>query len=244
MNNAAHDPEDSRHPPEDPRREFLIRLLAAGAFATGAPAAWAQVFGRRPEKLPAGRSIYETIGAVRVDGKPADTTTPVGASSRLSTGPGAQAIFVVGADAFLLRENSDLQLKAAKEALIDSMRLVTGAVLSVFGSGEKKLATPDAVFGIRGTGLYVEAQGERTYGCTCYGEVLISAADDAKVNERIVSRHHDAPRYIVGKGAARRIVPAPFVNHTDVELALIEALVGRTLPFSLFDEDYGGARRY
>ena len=156
----------------------------------------------------------------------------------------AQAIFVVGADAFLLRENSDLQFKGTKDALIDSMRLLTGAVLSVFGSGAKQVATPDASFGIRGTGLYVAAQGERTYGCTCYGEVLISAADDAKVNERIVSKHHDAPRYIYPKGAAQRIVPAPFVNHTDVELALIEALVGRTTPFALFDEDYGGTRRY
>jgi hypothetical protein len=45
----------------------------------------------------------------------------------------------------------------------------------------------------------------------------------------------------VSKG---RIEPAPFINHTDVELALIEALVGRAPPFSLFDEDYGGARRY
>ena len=44
--------------------------------------------------------------------------------------------------------------------------------------------------------------------------------------------------------AAGAIDPAPFINHTDVELALIEALVGRTPPFSLFDEDYGGARRY
>ena len=234
----------SRHDPDDPRRAFLIRLLAAGAFASGAPAALAQVFGRKPERLPAGQSIYETLGDVRIDGKAADASTKVTTASRIVTGAGSQAIFVVGADAFLLRENSDLQFKGVKDGLIDSMRLLTGAVLSVFGSGAKQVATPDASFGIRGTGLYVAAQGERTYGCTCYGEVLISAADDAKVNERIVSKHHDAPRYIYPKGAAQRIVPAPFVNHTDVELALIEALVGRTTPFALFDEDYGGTRRY
>lgn len=241
MSRTKHDPANEL---DDPRRAFLIRALAAGAFATGAPAAWAQIFGRKPGKLPTGKSIYESVGDVRVDGKPADENTRVAATSRLITGPASQAIFVVGADAFLLRENSDLELKGAREALIDSMRLLTGAVLSVFGSGEKKVATPDAVFGIRGTGLYVAAQRERTYGCTCYGEVLISAADDATVKERIVSKHHDAPRYIYPKGIAQRIVPAPFVNHTDVELALIEALVGRTTPFSLFDEDYGGARRY
>jgi hypothetical protein len=106
------------------------------------------------------------------------------------------------------------------------------------------VVTSTAATGVRGTGLYVESEPERSYVCTCYGEVLISAVDDANVSERIVSRHHDAPRYVLKAGAARRIQPAPFINHTDVELALIEALVGRTPPFSLFDEDYGGARRY
>ena len=126
-------------------------------------------------------------------------------------------------------------------AVADTLRLVTGALLSVFGRGAaKRVVTPTSTIGIRGTGLYVESQPERSYVCNCYGEILIAAADDANVTERITSRHHDAPRY-VSKG---RITPAPFINHTDVELALIEALVGRTPPFSLFDEDYGGARRY
>jgi hypothetical protein len=124
------------------------------------------------------------------------------------------------------------------------MRLATGALLSVFGAGTKSIVTSTAATGVRGTGLYVESEPERSYVCTCYGEVLISAADDANVSERIVSKHHDAPRYVLKAGAAKRIRPAPFINHTDVELALIEALVGRTPPFSLFDEDYGGARRY
>jgi hypothetical protein len=49
---------------------------------------------------------------------------------------------------------------------------------------------------------------------------------------------------VLGTGAARRIQPAGFINHTDLELTLIESLVGRNPPFSLFDEGYGGARRY
>jgi hypothetical protein len=39
-------------------------------------------------------------------------------------------------------------------------------------------------------------------------------------------------------------VPAPFKNHDDLELMLIETLVGRTPPFSLFDESYDNPRRY
>jgi hypothetical protein len=229
---------------EDPRRTFLLRALAAGLLAAGgATGAWAQFFGRKPQRLPAGQSIYEATGAVTVNGQAATSATRIGAADRIETGKGAQLIFVVGFDAFLVRENSRLEL-AGSGGIVNTLRLATGALLSVFGSGAKRVVTATAATGIRGTGLYVESEPERSYVCTCYGEVLISAVDDANVSERIVSKHHDAPRYVLKAGAARRIQPAPFINHTDVELALIEALVGRTPPFSLFDEDYGGARRY
>ena len=69
--------------------------------------------------------------------------------------------------------------------------------------------------------------------CTCYGETELAAADDPSVQESIVSTHHDAPRYILAADApGSRIRPAPFKDHTDEELALLEALVGRTLPFT------------
>jgi hypothetical protein len=229
---------------EDPRRAFLLTALAAGLLAaSGIPAARAQLFGRRPQKLPAGQSVYEATGEVMVNGQAATRATRIGASDRIETGKGAQLIFVVGFDAFLMREQSRLELSGAG-ALVSALRLASGALLSVFGTGAKRVSTPTSTIGIRGTGLYVESEPEKSYVCTCYGEVRIAAADDAGVAERIVSKHHDAPRYVLKAGAAKRIQPAPFINHTDVELALIEALVGRTPPFSLFDEDYGGARRY
>lgn len=229
---------------EDPRRAFLLRALAAGALAAGVvPGARAQVFGRRPQKLPAGQSVYEASGAVTVNGQAATGATRIGASDRIETGKGAQLIFVVGFDAFLLRENSRLDL-SGDGGLVNTLRVATGALLSVFGTGAKRVVTPTSTVGIRGTGLYVESDPERSYVCTCYGEVLIATADDPNVSERIVSTHHSAPRYVLKAGAAKRLQPAPFINHTDVELALIEALVGRTTPFSLFDEDYGGSRRY
>lgn len=229
---------------EDPRRAFLLKALAAGILAVGGiPAARAQFFGRKPQKLPPGQSVYEASGAVTVNGQAATRATRIGATDRIETGKGAQLIFVVGFDAFLLRENSQLQL-SGDGGIVNTMRVATGALLSVFGAGAKRVVTSTASSGIRGTGLYVESEPERSYVCTCYGDVLISAVDDGNVSERIVSKHHDAPRYVLKAGAAKRIQPAPFINHTDVELALIETLVGRTPPFSLFDEDYGGARRY
>ena len=132
-----------------------------------------------------------------------------------------------------------------ESGLVSGLRLLTGALLSVFGKREHHFSTPTATIGIRGTGLYVESEPEFSYVCTCYGTTDIAAAGDDASKETIVSRHHDAPRYVYADGASgQRIRSAPFKNHTDLELALIEALVGRTTPFNLFDEGYGSPRRY
>jgi hypothetical protein len=121
--------------------------------------------------------------------------------------------------------------------------MLTGALLSVFGSRETRIATPLATIGIRGTGVYVESDPERSYVCTCYGEALLSSVDDPSSNESIVSQQHDAPRYILASGGSgERIRPAPFVNHTDEELAIIEGLVGRDTPFAVFGSGFDGSR--
>lgn len=230
------------------RRELLVRALASGLFAVGGAfnfgAAFAQPLGKVPKPLPAGRSFYEVSGPVTVNGKAATLATQVGVNDTVETGKAAQAIFVVGSDAFLLRDNSRLELKGSG-IFANQLRLVTGALLSVFGKGARSVHGPTSTIGIRGTGLYVEAEPELTYVCTCYGTTDIAASDDPKISESIVSTHHDAPRYVLARpDKGRRIVPAPFKNHTDLELMLIESLVGRTPPFSLFDESYGSPRRY
>lgn len=234
---------------EAKRRTFLVRALAGGLFAAGGLLsgnrfAGAQVLGRVPKPLAKGQSIYDVTGPVMVNGKLITRDARIGPNDTVQTGKGARAIFVVGSDAFLLRADSRLELKG-NGAFVNQLRLITGALLSVFGKGPRYFATPTSTIGIRGTGLYVEAEPGLAYVCTCYGETNIAAADDPSVTERIVSVHHDAPRYVLAKAdKGRRIVPAPFKNHDDLELMLIESLVGRTPPFSLFDENYGSPRRY
>jgi hypothetical protein len=224
---------------EHPRRAFLLSALAMGLLGWPAAPAWAQVFGRRPRPLPPGESFYELTGEVTVNGRPATAQTRVGPGDTVETGPASRTIFVLGSDAFLLRERGRFEIPGAVAGF---MRLAHGALLSVFGRGdEKRLRVPTATIGIRGTGLYLEADPERGYVCNCYGDMVIAAADDPSASERVVSRHHETPRYVLASG--ERIRPAPFINHSDLELMLIETLVGRVTPFPLFDEDYGGARR-
>ena len=58
------------------------------------------------------------------------------------------------------------------------------------------------------------------------------------------SRHHDDPVYVLAKAKeGHSIRPAPFINHTDQELMLIETLVGRQPPFVFPSEDYSGPRK-
>ena len=130
------------------------------------------------------------------------------------------------------------------EFSLDVLRIVTGRVLSVFGKSRHAVHTATATIGIRGTGLYVEADPEQSYVCTCYGVTTVGAVGDDGAGEIIQSRHHDAARYVLSATArGARVRPAPFVNHTDEELSLIEALVGRTPPFVLPGDGYTSPRR-
>ena len=107
-----------------------------------------------------------------------------------------------------------------------------------------QVTTSTATIGIRGTGWYAESDPEQTYFCTCYGRTEVAANSDPKNKETIVTKHHDRPVYILAKPTSGRVIRnAPFINHTDQELMLIETLVGRTPPFVFPKGDYSGPRR-
>ncbi|MEM7405026.1 MAG: hypothetical protein AAF458_07015 [Pseudomonadota bacterium] len=233
---------------QDPEvlRRKLVQALGLGLFGIGAgiPASLAQQSVPSPGPLPAGRSIYRLVGEATVNGTRATPETRINAGDEVETRRGAEVVFAVNGDAFLLRENSRIQLER-ENAIIGALRMFTGALLGVFDRRRQPLSLSSSVatIGIRGTGVYMEADPERTYICTCYGETELAANDDQTSRETIVSTQHDAPRYILAAGAAgTRIQPAPFINHTDEELVLIEALVGRDPPFAVFGEGYDAPR--
>ena len=233
---------------DDPRRRLLVALLSAGAFSTvPAGLALAQALGARPGRLPADRSIFRLVGDVRINGSPATNTTRIGSTDTVQTGKGAEVVFAVGPSAYILRESSSLRLEreAQGNLLVNALRLTTGKLLAVFGRGNpQRVLTATATIGIRGTGMYAEADPEQTYFCTCYGVTDISANADPNAKKTVAAKHHDEPVYILSKPAdGKSIRPAPFINHTDQELALIEALVGRTPPFVFPSGDYGGPRK-
>lgn len=231
---------------DDPRRELLVRALTAGLFAATGTAGIIQpvwAMGKVPKVLIPGKSIYDMGGSVAVNGNQATMDTKIEANDVITTGHRSHVIFAVGKDAFVLRSNSQLELSGGG-LVINALRLVSGKLLSVFGKTQHKMYTPNATIGIRGTGIYVESDPEQSYVCTCYGVVDLIADHDRQSQETITSMHHDAPRYILSnEQSGRNIRSAPFINHTDLELQVIEELVGRTPPFSMAGGGYSSPRR-
>jgi hypothetical protein len=236
---------------DDPRRRLLIQALALGLFSLGLPggrAFAADVFGRRPSRLPAGQSIYRLTGTATVNGQPATLQTRISATDTVETGKGAELVFAVGENAFILRESSRVALETGQKdsALITGLRLLTGKLLSVFPRGRPPLQafTLTSTVGIRGTGFYMETDPEQTYFCTCYGVTEVAANNDPQSKTTVTAYQHDRPLYILAKAPpGQSIREAPFINHTDQELQLIEALVGRVPPFVYPKEDYRAPRR-
>jgi FecR-like protein len=218
-----------------------------GLFSSVLPApVLAQVFGSRPERLPSGQSIYRLSGAVTVNGAPATLQTPIRPGDTIATGPDSEIVFVVGEHSMILRSNSRLGLAPAPEAslLLSGLRLLTGALLSVSRKSQIRVETSTATIGVRGTGWYAESDPDLTYFCTCYGVADIAKRDDPASSQTVAATHHDRPLYIVSDAqAGQGVRDAPFINHTDQELMLIETLVGRTAPFVFPGQEYDRPRR-
>lgn len=220
------------------RREFLRALLAAGITGgiAASPAARQVLAMGQAGTLAEG--FHRVRGEVLVNGAAAQEGAIVFPGDVITTSSAGLGVFVVGKDAFLVRENSRIELaggNAGREPgatkIITTLKVAAGKLLSVFGSGGKRIETPTAVAGTRGTGVYIEAEPDLTYLCLCYGTTDLQSASDPAMQETFSSQYHEA-RYILAPGAGKAFLKAPKINHADEELVMLEALVGRKPPFS------------
>lgn len=225
------------------RRDHLIKMLSLGAFGMAAysPAnAWFWSSG--PKKVEDDKSIYSLQGEVKVNGRSADLDTRIGSGDSVVTRDDSEVIFVVGGDSFIMRSNSEMTIEGAG-FFIDSLRMISGSVLSVFAQRTRgqaiSVVSPTATIGIRGTGVYMEMEPDLTYVCTCYGQVVLASSADPNDAQVITTTNHDEPRYITSKAAGgSRIRKAPVKNHSDSELKLLEAIVGRKVPKGFGEKPY------
>ena len=213
------------------RRRLLLAMMGAGLAV---PAILREASAQN--LIPEAQGVRSLDGDVRVNGRRAAPGAPVRPGDTVTTGSNAYVTFVVGLDAYLLRENSRVDL-AGQSLFVSSLRLLTGKLLGVYGrsNARRELATRTATIGIRGTGGYLEADYDRTYFCLCYGTADLTPTMRPESREVYSSMHHEAPRFIYGDTRNTMMESAPMVNHTDAELVLLEGFVGRTPPQTFMD---------
>jgi len=197
---------------------------------TGSTVGFALAF---PQLATAGK-LLGVASEVYVNGKRSYRGTTVRPGDVVKTGGLSEAVFVVGKDAFMLRQNSEMRLLASKggsNRQVAGLRLITGGLLSVFAPGQRKVQTATATAGIRGSACYVEVRPESTYFCTCYGKVELSDnAGDATL--QVSAEHHDANIVHANAQAGNAIEHSTMQNHYDEELMLLTALIGTKPPFA------------
>jgi hypothetical protein len=210
---------------ESQRRRQLLRAIAS----LGA----AGISGYLSDVLAAGDvgatpGINRLEGNATVNGKPAKVGTPVNMGDRVATAAQSQAVVVLKGDAFLMRPQTVIEVRG-REGLLTDMAIASGKVLSVFAKKPVAVKAATASIGIRGTGAYFEVDGAEVYFCLCYGEALLEVPG---VPSRLVkTTHHEEPLLVTRADGKDAIVKGPFRNHTDDELTMLEALVGREPPF-------------
>ncbi len=220
------------------RRAFLKKIVAAGIVSGAA----SSLLVRQVMAMGEGGQLLEGVrkvqGEVAVNGSPAQVGSIVFPGDVITTGSASLGVFVIGKDAFLVRENSRIELAGEKAGqgqgstkIVKTIKIAAGKVLSVFGSGGKRIETVTAIAGTRGTGMYLESDPEVTYLCLCYGGIDLDAKAFPGERKVFDTKHHEQPYYILGAGSKRAFLKAPMLNHTDEELTMLEALVGRKPTF-------------
>lgn len=201
------------------RRDLLLAGSAAGVSLAF------------PQLAAAGK-LLGVASEVYVNGKRAYRGATIRPGDVIKTGGLSEALFVVGKDAFMLRQNSEMRVLTSRVAkgIAAGLRVLTGGLLAVFEPGSRKVVTQTVTAGIRGTAIYVEARPESTYFCTCYGQVDL-AHSNGKETKPVSASHHNA--YVVHATAqpGGLFESAEMRNHHDDELVLLERMVGRKPPF-------------
>ena len=170
-------------------------------------------------------NVVEFVGDVLLNGQRLLAQQVVQTGDEIQTGPGSRLVFVIGNAAFHVRQNSRLQVgRGATLNAVSLLRLLTGAVVSVFGrGGSRTIVTPTLTAGIRGTGVYTEVMPDQSsYFCNCYSAVDLTASGD---RVRSVSQYHQSFWGGIQPTDGRFLMPAPALNHTDEELEFLAGLI-------------------
>ncbi|MDP2819992.1 MAG: iron dicitrate transport regulator FecR [Polaromonas sp.] len=208
------------------QRRDVLKAAAAWVALGGLPAAMAQ---QRS-------NIVQLTGDAMINGAPLSPQQSIQTGDAIQTGPGSNLIFVIGNASFQVRQNSRLSVeRGATLNAVSLLRLLTGAVASVWGKGvDRSIVLPTLTAGIRGTGVYAEIfadRGDRNYFCNCYGTVAMSAGTEKRVSRADYHQAFWADPYPNPEG--KFLTPASALNHSDEELEFLAGLVEQRTSWQL-----------
>jgi hypothetical protein len=183
-----------------------------------------------PGRAEAATAIHQLEGQVFVNNRQVTYATSIRAGDQVVVAHGGKLAMSIGGDAFLLREGTVLEI--AGHGVVSGLRLVTGAMLSVFARRSKPayIVTSTATIGIRGTGVYLSAGPHRLYTCTCYGHTDLRFGQQV---EQVYATHHAAHEVAPDGTGLMAMKSMEVLDHTDDELRMLEGYVGRKPPFDL-----------
>ena len=171
-----------------------------------AAAVWAATGGFTAAQAQARSNIVELQGDAIANGQRLRPEQTIQTGDRIETGPDARLVFVLGNSSFLVRQNTRLTVeRGATLSVVSVLRLITGAVASVWGKGVgRQIVLPTLTAGIRGTGVYSEVMPTgRSYFCNCYGTVDMAAGRERAVSPAL--RAYAAMTTNAARGAVRDV---------------------------------------
>ncbi len=184
-----------------------------------------------PGQALAAGNIHRISGEAFVNNRPIKADGRIRAGSKIVVAHDGELVFSIGKDAFLLRGGTALELVGS--SAVTAVRLLTGSMLASLEQRSKpaQLESSVAVMSVRGGAVYLSAEPNRLYACTCYGKSSLRAGRQL---QQVDASHHSAHEIIreEEKGVSQ-LRSAAVTDHTDEELTLLEAYVGRTPTFTL-----------
>ncbi|HSJ96819.1 MAG TPA: hypothetical protein VLC53_07100 [Myxococcota bacterium] len=218
------------------RRELLRIAAVLGAGGASAWMSRALAAGDIPPGL------HRLDGTATINGAAARAGAAVKLGDHIATGPRSQAVVVLKGDAFLMRADTAIEVRG-RGGTLSGLVVGAGKLLSVFGRKPVSIRAAHATIGIRGTGAYLEVEPARVYFCLCYGAALVEGPGmEGAAGRLVTTTHHEQPLWLRDDGGILRAEPGPMTNHSDAELVMLEALVGRQPPF--MKDGSGAATRY
>ncbi len=112
------------------RRQFTSQTAGLGSLA-----ALTNALAMSQQPLQPG--VRRIRGDVRINGAPALVDQAVLQGDTIATSAGSEVVYVMGSNAYLMRDNSSVQF--IQDGAAGVLRLITGKVLGVFGPGPNAL---------------------------------------------------------------------------------------------------------